>query len=61
MGNDDDRRKDLLSIREASRMLNVHTNTLRNWTEQGILKTQRCGLRGDRKFKREDINALLRK
>lgn len=53
--------KEMLRIREASRLLNVHTNTLRNWTEQGILKAHRIGPRGDRRFKREDIDSFLKK
>jgi len=59
--NDDTARKDLLTLREASRLLNVHKNTLRGWTEQGILKAERVGTRRDRRFRREDIAALLKK
>jgi excisionase family DNA binding protein len=55
----DDSRKDLLTIREASRLLNVHSNTLRGWTEQGVIKAQRVGPRRDRRFKRRDVEALL--
>ncbi len=53
--------KELLTVREASRLLNVHTNTLRGWTEQGVLKAHRVGPRRDRRFKRDDVMALLRK
>jgi excisionase family DNA binding protein len=54
-----DSTKAMLTIREASRLLNVHANTLRRWSEQGIVKSYRIGPRGDRRFKQEDIAALL--
>ena len=57
----DDSGNDLLTIREASRLLNVCSNTLRGWTDQGVVKARRINARGDRRFKREDIEALLRK
>ena len=51
--------KAMLTIREASRLLNVHANTLRRWSEQGIVKSYRIGPRGDRRFRQEDVAALL--
>jgi len=50
----------MLTIREACKLLNVHAHTLRRWNDQGILKAQRVGPRGDRRFSRIDIVALLR-
>ena len=49
----------MLTIREVSQQLHVHTNTLRRWTEQGILKAYRIGPRGDRRFRAEDVAQLL--
>ncbi len=49
----------LLRTGEACRILCIHANTLRRWSEQGIVKTYRLGPRGDRRFRREDIAALL--
>ena len=49
----------MLTIREVSHILNVHANTLRRWTEQGILKAYRVGPRGDRRFRQEDVVRLL--
>ena len=57
----DDSGNDLLTIREASRLLNVCGNTLRGWNDQGVIKAKRINARGDRRFKREDIEALLKK
>ncbi len=41
-------------------MINVHTNTVRRWSDQGILRTYRIGPRGDRRFRIEDIYDFLR-
>ena len=49
----------VLTMREATRLLNVHGNTLRRWSDQGLIKAYRLGPRGERRFKREDIDALF--
>ena len=50
----------LLTISEASKLLSVHPNTLRNWDEKGILRSVRIGIRKTRRFKKEDILKLLK-
>jgi excisionase family DNA binding protein len=45
----------MLTTSEVARILNVHINTIRRWSNQGVLKAYRIGSRGDRRFKREDI------
>lgn len=45
----------MLTTSEVARILSVHINTVRRWSNQGILKAYRIGSRGDRRFKREDI------
>jgi excisionase family DNA binding protein len=50
---------DMLRTGEACRILCIHSNTLRRWSEQGIIKAYRVGPRGDRRFRRDDIAALL--
>lgn len=49
----------MLTTSEVARLLNVHINTVRRWSNQGILKTYRIGSRGDRRFYREDITGFL--
>jgi excisionase family DNA binding protein len=49
----------MLTVREVSQLLHVHSNTLRRWSDQGIVKSYRIGPRGDRRFKAEDIAVLL--
>jgi excisionase family DNA binding protein len=49
----------MLRTGEACQILCVHCNTLRRWSEQGIISAYRVGPRGDRRFRLEDVNALL--
>lgn len=49
----------MLTVREVSRLLHVHSNTLRRWSDEGIVKAYRIGPRGDRRFRAEDIAVLL--
>ena len=49
----------MLTVREVSQLLHVHSNTLRRWSDQGIIKTYRIGPRGDRRFRPEDIAVVL--
>ena len=52
----------LLTAAQAAEHLNVHVNTIRRWSNKGILQTYRIGSRGDRRFRRRDIdNFLLKK
>ena len=49
----------MLTTSEVARLLNVHINTVRRWSNQGVLRTYRIGARGDRRFNREDITNFL--
>ena len=49
----------MLTISEVAHLLNVHINTVRRWSNQGILKAYRIGSRGDRRFRQEDIASFL--
>jgi putative resolvase len=51
--------KEYLRVSEASKLLGVHANTLRNWDKQGILKPVRIGVRKERRYKRTDVIKLL--
>lgn len=46
---------ELLTIREAARMINVHPNTLRNWEREGKLQAVRIGTRRDRRYPKNVI------
>ena len=51
----------MITVSQVARILGVHPNTVRNWSDSGILKTYRLGYRRDRRFRLEDVNALLTK
>jgi len=50
----------IMTCGEAARLLRVHMNTVRRWADAGKLPSVRLGDRGDRRFRREDLEALLR-
>ena len=52
---------ELLTLKEASEILNCHPNTLRKWDNKGILKAVRFGQRQDRRYRKEDILKLIKK
>lgn len=45
----------MLTVREVARLLNVHSNTVRRWSNQGIIRAYRINQRGDRRFRQFDI------
>ena len=49
----------MVTVQELSSILHVHPNTVRYWSDQGLLRTYRIGPRGDRRFRWEDINCFL--
>jgi len=51
----------MLTTGEVASILNVHINTVRRWSNQGLLKTYRIGSRGDRRFMKEDVVNFLDK
>ncbi|MEF3691714.1 MAG: helix-turn-helix domain-containing protein [Candidatus Moraniibacteriota bacterium] len=52
---------EILTLQEACEILNCHPNTLRNWDNEGTLKAIRFGKRGDRRYRKEDILAIINK
>ena len=51
----------LLTVSEAASLLHVHTNTVRNWSNFGILPSLRIGPRNDRRFWKRDLTTFLSK
>jgi putative resolvase len=49
----------LLTLKQACEILQVHPNTLRDWDKKGVLKAIRIGLRGDRRYRQEDVMKML--
>ena len=51
----------MMTIGEVSKMLHIHPNTLRRWAEEGRISTWRINSRGDRRFKKSDVENFLSK
>jgi len=49
----------LLTPCEVANLLNIHINTVRRWSNLGVLKSLRIGPRGDRRFRKKDILTFL--
>jgi len=52
--------KVMLMPGDVARLLGIHVNTVRRWSQKGILRTYRICSRGDRRFRREDIDRFLK-
>jgi len=55
----DSKLEPMLTTSDVARLLNVHMNTVRRWSNQGIIKAYRIGSRGDRRFRQEDVTYFL--
>jgi len=51
----------MLTVQEVARLLHIHPNTLRRWSNRGIIRAYRITPRGDRRFRREEILDFLAK
>lgn len=51
----------LLRIKEAAEILGVNPETLRRWDHSGKLKAVVVSMRGDRRYKHEDIEKFIDK
>jgi excisionase family DNA binding protein len=49
----------MLTVKDVAVILNIHVNTVRRWSDQGILKAYRITSRGDRRFRQQDIARFL--
>ena len=48
-----------LSVTKAARLVGVHPNTIRAWSDQGRLRFYRINQRGDRRYRLGDLQAFL--
>lgn len=52
-------RQSMLTVDEVAVAIHVHPNTVRQWSDRGLLKAYRLGPRRDRRFNLEDIHTFL--
>jgi excisionase family DNA binding protein len=50
----------MLTTSEVAHLLHVHPNTVRHWANKGLLPAYRLGTRGDRRFKRKEVEAFIK-
>ncbi len=49
----------MLTIREVAKILHVHPNTVRRWSDRGMLRAARITRRGDRRFQKQDVRIFM--
>lgn len=57
-----DELEELLTLKEAAKILRANEQSLRRWDKQGILKAVRVGKRrgvGDRRYRRKDLEEYI--
>ena len=57
----DEQMGNMLTVKEVARLLHIHPNTLRRWSNKGRIRAYRITPRGDRRFRREEIARFLAK
>ena len=50
---------ELLTVAQVAQRLNAHPPSVRPWADSGLLHCYRIGIRGDRRFKSDDVDAFL--
>jgi excisionase family DNA binding protein len=49
----------MMTAKEVAAYLRVHINTVRKWSDEGILKSYRVGPRKDRRFDSKDVEYFI--
>jgi len=50
----------VIGVREAARRLRVHENTVRNWSDEGLLHPIKLPGSGYRRFREEEVDEVAR-
>ena len=57
----DNLKDQMMTVTEVSRILHVHPNTLRRWSDKGVIRSVCITPRGDRRVTSLDIDQFLGK
>jgi excisionase family DNA binding protein len=49
----------MLTVQDVAHLLHIHVNTVRRWSDRGLIRAYRITRRGDRRFRQEDIARFL--
>jgi len=49
----------MLTVSQVADFLGAHANSIRRWADMGLLPSYRIGLRGDRRFRTDEISSFL--
>ncbi len=49
----------MLTVSQVADLLGAHANSIRRWADMGLLPSYRIGLRGDRRFRTDEISSFL--
>lgn len=52
-------KSEMLTVTEVAKVLHVHRNSVRRWADMGLLRAYRFGVRGDRRFKTNEVDEFL--
>ncbi len=49
----------MLTTKDVAGILGIHQNTVRRWSDLGLLRSFRISRRGDRRYRYEDVTSFL--
>ena len=52
--------KEVLKVADVAKLLGLHVNTVRQWTDRGLIKAFRLGNRRDRRYHRAEIVRFIK-
>lgn len=58
-GHEQEQENAMLRVSEVAKLLGIHPNTVRIWTESGVLRSYRIGPRKDRRIPLTAVRLLL--
>lgn len=50
----------MLTVSDVAHRLHVHPNSVRKWTNTGLIQCYRFGNRGDRRFRAQDVDEFMK-